>query len=88
MKEYKFVSREAGLSCSIIELKRAGVFEYYVLTEFSSDLYYSFGCEDRFSENALYRLFVRGYFDNIINDAKNDYFEFDKKLKDLLEIEI
>ena len=85
MKEYKFISREAGISCSIIELKRGGLYEYYVLTEYSSNLYYSFGIAGRFSENAIYRLFVRGYFDNIILQAKKDADRTENELLNSLE---
>lgn len=69
MKEYNFISREAGISCSIIELFRNGFYEYYVLTEFSADLFFSFGVRERFTENELYTLFRRGYFDDIIRSA-------------------
>jgi len=88
MKEYKFISREAGISCSIIELFRDNVYEYYVLTPYSSDLYFSFGAPDQFTEHSLYRLFVRGYFDNIIRGAKDDFWRHEAELKKLLEIDI
>ena len=70
MKEYNFTSREAGITCSIIELFRNGYFEYYVLTEFSADLYFCFGVHDQFTEHQLYTLFRRGYFDYIVQRAK------------------
>lgn len=72
MKEYYFNSREAGLSCTIIELFRGGVYEYYVLTPYTSDLYFSFGVNDQFTESALYTLWRRGYFDHIIRDAQKE----------------
>ena len=58
MKEYNFTSRETGISCSIIELFRNGYFEYYVLTEFSADLYFCFGVHDQFTEHQLYTLII------------------------------
>lgn len=70
MKEYNFISREAGIDCTIIELFRNGYYEYYVLTEFSADLFFSFGVHDQFTEHQLYTLFRRGYFDDIIQRAK------------------
>lgn len=72
MNEYNFISREAGISCSIIELYRNGFYEYYVLTESSADLFFSFGVRDRFTEEELYTLFRRGYFDDIIRRASMD----------------
>lgn len=72
MKEYSFISHEAKLCCKIIELYRDGFYEYYVLTPYTSDLYFSFGVKDQFTESALYTLWRRGYFDNIIRDAQKE----------------
>lgn len=72
MKEYSFISREAGLSCNIIELSRGGMYEYFVETPYTSDLYFSFGVKEQFSEKELYKLWCIGYFDNIIRDAQKE----------------
>ena len=69
MKEYNFTSREAGLACHVIELFRDSHYEYYVSTDYYADLLFAFGVRDQFTENELYTLFRRGYFDDIIRRA-------------------
>ena len=52
-----------GNDYSIIELRRNGVFEYYVANCDAGDLLFSFGVKDRFSDIAIINLYNSGYFD-------------------------